>query len=189
MVLGIDPIGNIIKDYGSKYKSLHNAVLSAHPTWHNQIESCVRGLHKTNSGFKLGHMHQNRIKKIIKDAAIKALSKATYPPSYVKDFEDLFEWVFKVLQSNRVINNRCVWVYDIAMRMGQCMSPKIEPKDYVYLYKGAYRGAVELNKILPTGNKIKIVNHRAPVISFPPILQTEGAIHIENIMCIYHPKK
>jgi hypothetical protein len=69
------------------------------------------------------------------------------------------------------------------------MSPKIEPRDFIYLYKGAHDGAIALNKVLPKGHKIKIVKNRAPITSFLPVLQMEGAIHIENIMCVYHPKK
>ncbi len=189
MVLGKDPLGKIVKDYNKSYRSALDAALAAHTTYPQQIESFVRGLHKVKTGYQLGHSHQNRIEKTKKIDAEKALSKVTCPPSDVKDFEKLFEWVYNVLKSNGVIKNRCVWVYDIALRMGQCMSPKIEPKDYVYLYSGAYDGAVALNKALPKGNKIKIIGHRAPITSFPPMLQKEGAIYIEDIMCVYHHKK
>ena len=136
----------------------------------------------------VNRLHQNRIRKDKKESAINALNSVTYT-SNIKDFEDLFEWVYNVLKNKEVIKNRCLWVYDIALRMGQCMSPKIEPKDYVYLYSGAYDGAVALNKVLPNGNKIMIIGNRAPINSFPPMLQKEGAIIIEDIMCVYHPKK
>lgn len=190
MVLGKYPLDKIVDDYVNNYKSSLESALVAHSTYPQQIESFVRGLHKVKSGYQLGHSHQNRIRKDKKEDAVKALSKViTCPPSHVKDLEDLFEWVYNVLKNKGVIKNRCLWVYDIALRMGQCMSPKIEPKDYVYLYNGAYDGAVALNKTLPSGNKINIVDNRAPITSFPPILQKEGAIYIEDIMCVYHPKK
>lgn len=190
-VLGADPINKIVNDYNGKHKKMLNNVLTAHSTLPKaqQTNSFVRGLHRVNSKFQFGHMHQNRIRKDKKESAINALNSVTCPPRHVKDFEDLFEWVYNVLKNKGVIKNRCLWVYDIALRMGQCMSPKIEPKDYVYLYSGAYDGAVALNKALPNGKKIKITNHRAAITSFPAILQQEGAIYIEDIMCVYHPKK
>ena len=190
MVLGKDPLDKIVDDYVDNYKSSLSSVLTAHSALPKaqQTNSWVRGLHITNNRPQLGHSHQNRIPKTQKQGAINALNSVTYT-SNIKDFEDLFEWVYNVLKNKGVIKNRCVWVYDIAMRMGQCMSPKIEPKDYVYLYNGAYDGAVALNKTLPNGKKIKITNHRAAITSFPAILQQEGAIYIEDIMCVYHPKK
>lgn len=188
MVLGKDPISNIVNDYNGKHKKMLNNVLTAHSALPKaqQTNSFVRGLHRVNSKFQLGHMHQNRIRKDKKESAINALNSATYT-SNIKDFEDLFEWVYNVLKNKGVIKNRCLWVYDIALRMGQCMSPKIEPKDYVYLYNGAHAGAAALNKSLPKGSQIKIKNHRAPVTSFPTVLQQEGAMVIEDIMCVYHP--
>ncbi len=189
-VLGVDPINKIVNDYNGKHKKMLNNVLTAHSALPKaqQTNSFVRGLHRVNSKFQFGHMHQNRIRKDKKESAINALNSVTYT-SNIKDFEDLFEWVYNVLKNKEVIKNRCLWVYDIALRMGQCMSPKIEPKDYVYLYSGAYDGAVALNKVLPNGNKIMIIGNRAPINSFPPMLQKEGAIIIEDIMCVYHPKK
>ena len=189
LVLGVDSINKIVNDYNGKHKKMLNNVLTAHSALPKtqQTNSFVRGLHRVNSKFQLGHMHQNRIRKDKKESAINALNSVTCPPSHVKDFEDLFEWVYEILRNNGVIKNRCLWVYDIALRMGQCMTPKIEPQEYVYLYKGAYEGAVALNKILPKGSQITIKNNRAPISSFPPVLQRLGTIDIENIMCIYHP--
>lgn len=189
MVLGVDSINKIVNDYNGKHKKMLNNVLTAHSALPKaqQTNSFVRGLHRVNSKFQFGHMHQNRIRKDKKESAINALNSAT-DTSNITDFEDLFEWVYNVLKNKGVIKNRCLWVYDIALRMGQCMSPKIEPKDYVYLYSGAYDGAVALNRALPNGKKIKITNHRAEITSFPPILQKEGAIYIEDIMCVYHKK-
>lgn len=186
MVLGIDSINDIIDDYNRNYKSSIDDVLDAYGNYPKKIEGCVRGLHLTNSKPQLRDPHQNRIRETKRKAAIRALSMATWPNN-VKNFEDLFEWVYEILRNNGVIKNRCLWVYDIALRMGQCMTPKIEPQEYVYLYKGAYEGAVALNKILPKGSQITIKNNRAPIRSFPPVLQRVGTIDIENIMCIYHP--
>ena len=82
------------------------------------------------------------------------------------------------MSANGVIKDRCLWVYDMALRIGQSLTPIIEPQKYVYLYAGALKGAKMLGNIIITKNK-------APLSAFPPELQQEGALHIENIMCDY----
>ena len=109
--------------------------------------------------------------------AITVLSPST-PPKNIKDFEDLFNWVYSLFKNNGIVNQPCLWVYDVALRIGQTMTPIIEPKKYVYLFAGAKKGAMMLGGIV-------IKSHKVLTTSFPLILQKEGSLYIEDIMCEY----
>ena len=177
LILGSSPITIIVADYQKKLKKSKNITLAAYKTYVPVADAVVRGLHLRKGKYVLGDSHQNRILKAKKANAVKVLS-SLIPPSGIANFEDLFDWTYNTLKINGIIQNPCLWVYDIALRIGQTLSPKIEPQKYVYLYAGAYKGAILL------GIK-KIKNHRKPITSFYPILRKEGAIHIENILCDY----
>ena len=109
LVLGKDPLNSIVADYNSRFKTSANADLASYVTHRNPAEGWVRGLHKTNSGYQLGHMHQNRIPKIKKINAIKAINSIIIPVPF-KDFEDLFDWVYSTLKNNGVIGVPSLWV-------------------------------------------------------------------------------
>lgn len=177
LLLGVDKPRRIVADYNKTTKKSVNSLLGAYPIHPFPVKAVVRGLHMVRGKAALGNRHHNHIKKVQKASAINVLS-ATSVPNYIKDFEDLFEWVYRVLSANGIIKDRCLWVYDMALRIGQSLNPIIEPKKYVYLYAGALKGAKMLGGITISRNK-------APLSAFPRILQQEGALHIENIMCDY----
>ena len=178
LILGISPLGQIVADYNKTIKKSFNITLGAYKTYPPRIDAIVRGLHLDRKKICIiGNLHQNRIPITKKVKAITVLSPST-PPKNIKDFEDLFNWVYSLFLKNGIVNQPCLWVYDVALRIGQTMTPIIEPKNYVYLFAGAKKGAMMLGGIV-------IKNHKAPITSFPPILQKEGALHIENIMCDY----
>lgn len=177
LILGTSSLKAIIADYNKTLKKSANITLVAYNTYFPQNDAIVRGLHLIGKNIRLGNTHQNRIPKAKKVKAITVLSPST-PPKNIKDFEDLYDWVYSLLKKNGVIQQPCLWVYDIALRMGQTMTPVIEPQRYVYLFAGAKKGAMMLGGII-------IKNNKAPITSFPRILQKEGALHIENIMCDY----
>lgn len=177
LILGTSSLKAIIADYNKTLKKSANITLVAYNTYFPQNDAIVRGLHLIGKNIRLGNTHQNRIRKVQKKAAINTLSSTGFPKN-PKDFEDLFNWVYSLLKKNGIVKQPCLWVYDIALRIGQTITPVVEPQKYVYLFSGAKKGAIML-----TGINIK--NNKAPITSFPPILQKEGALHIENIMCDY----
>lgn len=177
LILGTSPLGKIVADYNKIAKKSFNLTLGAYKTYLPRIEAIVRGLHLFRKNIYIGNQHQNRIPITKKTKAITILS-SSMPPKNIKDFEDLYDWVYSLLKKNGVIQQPCLWVYDIALRMGQTMTPVIEPQKYVYLFAGAKKGAMMLGGII-------IKNHKALTTSFPLILQKEGSLYIEDIMCEY----
>lgn len=178
LILGTSPLGQIVADYNKTIKKSFNITLGAYKTYSPRIDAIVRGLHLDRKKICIiGNLHQNRISITKKVKAITILS-SSMPPQNIKDFEDLYDWVYSLLKKNGVIQQPCLWVYDIALRMGQTMTPVIEPQKYVYLFAGAKKGAMMLGGII-------IKNHKALTTSFPAILQREGSLYIEDIMCEY----
>ena len=177
LILGTSPLGTIVADYSKATKKSFNLTLGAYKTYPAKIDAIVCGLHLVRKKICIGNLHQNRIPITKKAKAITILSSST-PPKNIKDFEDLYDWIYSLLKKNGVINQPCLWVYDIAWRMGQTMTPVIKPDKYVYLFAGAQKGAIMLGGIT-------IKNHKVPTTSFPMILQKEGSLYIEDIMCEY----
>ena len=133
LILGTSSLKAIIADYNKTLKKSVNIKLVAYNTYFPQNDAIVRGLHLIGKNIRLGNTHQNRIPKAKKVKAITVLSPST-PPKNIKDFEDLYDWVYSLLKKNGVIQRPCLWVYDIALHMGQTMTPVIEPQKYVYLF-------------------------------------------------------
>lgn len=107
-----------------------------------------------------------------------------FPRSF-KNFEDLYDSVKALLGRINQFGNLAV--YDFSVRYGHSLSPKIQPKDYVYLHQGTLEGAKALyaKGVL----KFRPAQGRYPVTDFPEALQKLGAMHIENLLCIYHPRQ
>lgn len=178
LILGTSPLGQIVADYNKTIKKSFNITLGAYKTYPPRIDAIVRGLHLDRKHIcVIGNLHQNRIREAQKKAAINTLS-LTGLPKNPKDFEDLFNWVYSLFKKNGIVKQPCLWVYDVALRIGRTMTPIIEPKNYVYLFAGAKKGAMMLGGIV-------IKNHKALTTSFPAILQREGSLYIEDIMCEY----
>lgn len=102
-----------------------------------------------------------------------AIWKMTFPT-----FEDLWQWVHDRIHHIPGIGR--VAIYDIALRIGWNMYPRIMPERYVYITsKGVEDAAIAL------GLGPYIVNDRIPVVYFDPITHGHTAMEIEDILCIF----
>lgn len=103
------------------------------------------------------------------------MSILPFNPS-IKNFDDYFE---HVARNSGLMNGYCLLVYDFCLRSGQHMTPKLEPNDNVYLFRGAKEGAEyvigrSLGKLykLPT----KLLQHA---------LSTNlSSMEIEDFLCV-----
>lgn len=106
-------------------------------------------------------------------------------PKTFKNFEELYGKVKDLL--GRINQFGDLAIYDFSLRYGHSLHPKIQPKDYVYFHHGTLAGAKALYatgvlKFLPAQGSY-------PVTDFPEALQKLGAMHTENLLCIYHPRQ
>lgn len=106
----------------------------------------------------------------------KLLSCNILKKKYV-DFEELYNELVSIN-----ITQGDLFRYDLARRIGYCLG--IRPQNYVYLHKGAQKGAEELHKkgyiALPVGWEKHV-----RIDIFSSIFPNIDAIDIENLLCIY----
>lgn len=97
-----------------------------------------------------------------------------------KSFEELIDAVEKLKER---------WfgptaIYDFSLRFGWHQSPRIEPKEYVYVHSIPEKSAGKLRDL----GYLKKVSRRIPFNEFPSEMRKEGmtAKDIENFLCIFH---
>jgi len=115
------------------------------------------------------HGHQCRVANRLADGLAVALADGIQPES-LKDFQSLHIWVKSVV--GRVRGLGTTTAYDIARRLGAWL--RLEPSK-VYLHAGTAAGA----------RKFGVEGEIAPLSAFPKELQSLGATHAENFLCIY----
>lgn len=110
--------------------------------------------------------------------AMKPHWKALHSISFV-DFEHLFDSVSKILSPVKGIG--LLAIYDISLRLGCSLCPKIIPEKYVYVHGNIVERAVKI--LLPT---VKITNHMVDVKLFSSVIPHYSAMEIEDILCHYN---
>lgn len=92
------------------------------------------------------------------------------------DFDELFEYV---AANSGLTNTKCLLTYDFCLRMGQHLSPVLEPKDYVYLFRGAREGAENILGKLPSHV------YKLPTGVLQDALGTTlSSMEIEDLLCV-----
>ena len=122
--------------------------------------------------------HQARLKNSAIEEAEKKLQKIKGELEECNDFEELHHKVKKI--SVKGFGNLAT--YDFCLRFG--WKKGIYPQKFVYLHAGTKEGAKELKRLLPELNS-KEYEDRLPIGLLPKNIQDLGAIHIENLMCIF----
>lgn len=170
--LGKDPLPMICKDYQSAIMSVYQSL-----TRYTTLSDIVCGIYYVGNK-KMTSIHQRRISKAKKHNAFEAIKKCKIDGKSFSDFDVLFEYIYTVLLKTQVIQNRCLWVYDVAIRIGRKSNPVILPTNEVYLFRGAQEGACKLLKQsrLP---------YKVDKSIFPSPLCLMDSIEIENLLCIY----
>jgi len=134
-------------------------------TWDNALERAWK------SRFENGkmHGHQCRVAGKLPEGLQTALSDRKQPEDFY-DFQILYCWVKSV--TGRVSGLGATTAYDVARRLS--VKLRLEPVN-VYLHAGSAIGA----------RKFGIEGESAPLSKFPKEIQSLGATHAENFLCIY----
>lgn len=188
-------LGEIVKDYQSNFAPS----LAASYDDVDNYEKIVKGVHLvskkhsfsacnpsagkiTNFVFAVGNSHQSRIDAKKLANAISILSSNGVLNGNFKDFEDIFDTISKLLVGP-VFKGPCLAIYDISFRISWYINNKtgkdVRPKKFVYLFRGAYKGACSLLGVSK-------LNYREPRTKFGKYFpKTLNVWDIENILCIY----
>lgn len=101
------------------------------------------------------------------------------------DFEDLYQRVKNAIYPISGIG--LLVVYDIALRIGCSLCPRIIPQKYVYLHGYGSRVYTSANAILHTNIKKQYGTIDAiDVAHLQPYFPCYSAMEIEDLLCIYH---
>lgn len=112
--------------------------------------------------------------------AVKALEKdweLLWATRFV-DFEELYSWVEQRIRPITGISD--VAIYDISLRIGCNLYPRILPNEYVYIHRKVKDAA----RVLLGSSAVKGVN-RVLASRFSDIFPNYKAIEIEDILCLY----
>ena len=116
------------------------------------------------------HPHQCNVgaKKLAKGLEV-SLTDAKQPKDFT-DFHGVYDWVKSVVEPIKGLG--ATTAYDVALRLGMWL--KLEPI-LVYLHAGAADGA----------KKFGVTGESVSLSVFPQAIQSLGATHAENFLCIY----
>lgn len=191
----IDPIKSLVVGYQQLYSSDWENCLNQ--KW--SIGDCVTGCHNdcycdSDEHYSLNRNgHQFCVSTQAITEAIKKLTGSDLSQKAADSFEDFYKWLSDTIKGIKGIGD--LSVYDTALRMGwhfekDGMPYRIAPEKYVYLHKGALWGAEALQRISRLSTTyinpdIKLDYH-IEITEFCDDLQSLGANHLENFLCIYH---
>ncbi len=144
----------------------------------------------TNSDIKIAFfkrlvrgVHQHRLTN---DAINTAIEKLDLDKLFLRCHFDNFEELHKYV-SDRILSIKGIshlTVYDTALRIGSVLTPQIMPKDYVYLSRGALKGAKNL--LAQNGKRLKLDNKiRLCTKVFQQFFSSFESADIEVMLCIY----
>ncbi|NJN76608.1 MAG: hypothetical protein HC796_11035 [Synechococcaceae cyanobacterium RL_1_2] len=134
-------------------------------TWE---EAIARAWKSRLSNGKM-HGHQWRVAHKLPEGLDVTLAVKKQPEDFT-DFQSVYDWVKSIV--TRVKGLGATTAYDIARRLGAWL--RLEPV-VVYLHAGTAAGA----------RKFGVKGEIAPLSAFPKEIQSLGAIHAENFLCIY----
>jgi hypothetical protein len=184
----MDSIDTVLRNCKSKKQSLDNSSLQLlvyeylhrwgdsyeleDRWWGDQTltweEAIARAWHSRLSHEKM-HGHQCRVANKLSEGLEVALADGKQPED-LKDFQSLYDWVKLVV--GRVKGLGSTTAYDVARRLGAWL--RLEPS-VIYLHAGTAAGA----------RKFGIEGEVALLSVFPKEIQSLGATHAENFLCIY----
>lgn len=117
------------------------------------------------------HWHQDRVPgRILRLFESNVLTLSLY--GYT-NFDDLFDYV---AANCGLKNGKCLLTYDFCLRYGY--DKGIFPSRFVYLFRGAKEGAVNL--LGPIPNSV----YKLPTTTFTSILGPMDSMDIENLLCV-----
>lgn len=137
--------------------------------------------HEMDAHFKkMAASYPNALQDAVKALERLRLCEFTRLPY---NFEELYDLVANNIGKIRGVGP--VAIYDIALRIGCNLRPKIIPEKFVYTHGS--QAKVEKSALILVG-KSKIVKNRVDVSEFKTIIPHYSAMEIEDILCVYHNK-
>ncbi len=118
--------------------------------------------------------HQYCISKRAINNAVKKLNNAKILSTKYNNFEVLYNDVRNAIGKIKGIGD--LTIYDTALRLGFIMFPIVLPEEYIYLARGAKRGAENLLG--------KAVHYREHFSIFTPYFGNLSSHFIEDFLCI-----
>ena len=182
IVNGVSDLSEIVADYKKKYLDALEENLPKISS--GTIKNCICGAindkeylpDDADEKYKKGP-HQRRLTNAQINDFEKALKEAGIDNQKFHSFHELYSWVLK----NRTNGFRELRCYDFSLCYGY--NKELRPFEFVYIHAGTRAGAEALKE---KGLLQSEITDRIPVKAFPQILQNLGAIHIENLLCIYN---
>lgn len=154
------------------------------------VEDIVYGAFGPISATSTDHAKSKHIWGIDDDALSLAVDQLrpilhTFYCNRPLDFEDLYQRVKNAIYPISGIG--LLVVYDIALRIGCSLCPRIIPEKYVYLHGYGSRVYTSANAILHTNIKKQYGTIDAiDVAHLQPYFPCYSAMEIEDLLCIYH---
>lgn len=158
-------VAKYLKEYKNCYQKEDKWWADNTITWQEAIERAWRSLDKDGKVY----CHQCLVAKRLSKGLEKFLSKNKQPDSF-NDFHDVYSCIQSITESTYGLG--ATTAYDVARRLGAWLD--MQPT-MVYLHAGAAEGA----------RKLGIKGKTAPLDDFPEEIQSLGATHAENFLCIY----
>lgn len=155
------------------------------------VEDIVYGAFGPISATSSVHAKSKHFSRIDDDALSLTVDKLrpvlhTFYCNRPLDFEELYQRVKNSIYSIKGIG--LLVVYDIALRIGCSLCPKIIPEKYVYIHGHGSADKVFLSAKALLGPNIKKFldpEDRIDVVHLQPFFPCYSAMEIEDLLCIY----
>ena len=154
------------------------------------VEEIVYGAFGPISATSTDYAKSKHFSQVRRDALSQAVDNLrpilhTFYCNRPLDFEDLYQRVKNAIYPISGIG--LLVVYDIALRIGCSLCPKIIPQKYVYLHGYGSKVYTSADAILHTNIKKQYGTIDAiDVAHLQPYFPCYSAMEIEDLLCIYH---
>lgn len=180
---------NRVRDIIDDYKRTKLSTIMAELAACGEVRDFVYGkrYNKILKTFTSPNSHQRHLYDQLENI-VKNLTKTNIQSQAFNKFEDLYDAVKKIYESNGH-PNAILAIYDTALRIGYNRSPQILPEKFVYLYgtskTGPLGGATRLYGQEWIDKHFDKINHRIKTRWFANKFPKLPSWEIESILCIY----
>lgn len=180
---------NRVRDIIDDYKRTKLSTIMAELAACGGVRDFVYGnrYNKILKTFTSPNSHQRHLYDQLENI-VKNLTKTIIQSQAFNKFEDLYDAVKKIYESNGH-PNAILAIYDTALRIGYNSSPQILPEKFVYLYgtskTGPLGGATRLYGQEWMDKHFDKTNHRIETKWFMDKFPNLPSWEIESILCIY----
>ena len=180
---------NRVRDIIDDYKRIKLSTIMAELAACGGVRDFFYGkrYNKILKTFTSPNAHQRHLNNQLENI-VKNLTKTNIQSQAFNKFEDLYDAVKKIYESNGH-PNAILAIYDTALRIGYNSSPQILPEKFVYLYgtskTGPLGGATRLYGQGWIDKHFNKINHRIETRWFANKFPKLSSWEIESILCIY----